>query len=534
MTHPPLEQPGPGLGHPLGRARGGDGLDRVDHLVGIGLQVVVAPRPVAELDVLVVCGADHVEGALLHGETGQVLGHVVHRVTPVPLPVGFGAPVGRSAAAADVITGPVGVQEGLERAPVDRHRDLDTDPGAQRGHHVDRLGERRHHRAPGGIGFGAGVGHDEGDVVALVPPAQLLHQPVVAHLVAVVGREHHQRGRRHPGAVQAVEDPAELVVDLGHVPPVGGAQLSGLVLVDGAAGHVGATPVERVLGELRPAIGETAERRAVVGVVPVVVPLGGAVGRVGPDVADVGEPRPVGVLVGSLVEPAEHLLGDEGGLGVRGVEPGGGPARGVAVGAGIVGSGQVQVVGVGGHVDAPFGEPAGPARLVVLGEHQRGSEAGQHALVVAQPGIVGIAHQVRVDGGVGVAEQGGVVTDGPGLPGDVGEPVAQRGAVAHRSVVHEVQTGVQRCPARTTRRGDRPVVGEADAPGGEPVQVRGANHRMPRGREAVAPPLVDGDEQDVGGGHDGLRGRRHAIPHGTARPRTARASPIVRAMDRQP
>lgn len=60
---------------------------------------------------------------------------------------------------------------------------------------------------------------DARDVVAALPVAELLHQPVIAEHLAMVGGDDHDRVVPHPEVAQALEQPAELVVDLADQPP---------------------------------------------------------------------------------------------------------------------------------------------------------------------------------------------------------------------------------------------------------------------------------------------------------------------------
>ena len=74
-------------------------------------------------------------------------------------------------------------------------------------------------------------------------------------------------------------------------------------------------------GRLRLRVGETGERADLLGRVQVVVPRRVAPGRVGPDVGDVHEKRPVGVPA----QPLDGFIGHEHRLGQLGRELGGRP-----------------------------------------------------------------------------------------------------------------------------------------------------------------------------------------------------------------
>ncbi len=56
---------------------------------------------------------------------------------------------------------------------------------------------------------------------------------MVAEHLAVIGREDDDGAVGLTGVVEPVEDPAELIVDLGHHPVVGGLQLTLLLRVVG-------------------------------------------------------------------------------------------------------------------------------------------------------------------------------------------------------------------------------------------------------------------------------------------------------------
>ena len=95
------------------------------------------------------------------------------------------------------------------------------------------LGERVDDAAARRVEPVARIAHDQRHVERLVEPAELVHDPVVAERLAVIRGEHHERARREAGLVERVEDPAELIVDLGHHPVVGGLQLALLLRIVG-------------------------------------------------------------------------------------------------------------------------------------------------------------------------------------------------------------------------------------------------------------------------------------------------------------
>ena len=197
-------------------------------------------------------------------------------------------------------------------------------------------------------------------------------------------------------------------------------------------------------------------------------------------------------------------LDHEGRLGVLGGEAGGRPAGPVLGGPGEVGDGAVEVVRIVGYVDALPAQPAAPRlRLVDLGIVDDRVEAGEHAFVVEEAGIVG-RDRAGIDARVGVPEQGRRVAGLASEERDVGEAGVERCAVEDRTVILRVHAGVERRPARPARRGVRPVVREQHALVDQRVECRGLDHRVADARQGVAAPLVDGDEQDVAdGSHDG-------------------------------
>ena len=85
---------------------------------------------------------------------------------------------------------------------------------------------------------------------------------MIAHLVAVVGREHHERVIGPVGGVEVIEQAADLVVDLGHVAPIGRSSLAGLGLVERAADDPDRELMEQVAGRLGVTVGVAAKRRS--------------------------------------------------------------------------------------------------------------------------------------------------------------------------------------------------------------------------------------------------------------------------------
>src|SRR5439155_4885276 len=116
--------------------------------------------------------------------------------------------------------------------------------------------------------------------------------------------------------------------------------------------------------------------------------------------------------------------------------------------------------------------------------------------VAEEPWVAGLDGP-GVDARVGVAEERGFEAQTAGDEGDVVVAGVERGPVEHRPVVHQVHAGVQGGSARPAGRGLGEMAPESDTAGGEPVEVRRVRHGV-RGRaQAVAAPLVGGDEQDV-------------------------------------
>ena len=123
-----------------------------------------------------------------------------------------------------------------------------------------------------------------------------------------------------------------------------------------------------------------------------------------------------------------------------------------------------------------MGQPRGEPVV----ELQDDVEPGQDALVGVEARVVGVGDGGGVDALVGVAEQRRRVPGPSGEPGHVVEPVLERGAVRHHPVVHLVRARVERGPGGPARRGLGVVGGEADAGGGQPVEVRRLHQRMAR------------------------------------------------------
>ena len=309
-------------------------------------------------------------------------------------------------------------QERGERPAVGLQRHLGPDELADGGQHVDGLGHRVDDRAAAAVGLGRRVDDDQGHVVALVPVAELLQQPVVAAHLAVVARDDDQGRLGQPAPLQVVEERRQPVVDLALRAVVGGAELPALPLVARARRRRGipmASRAERVDGRLllgRRAAGERPDR---LGLVEVVVAERVPAGRVGTDERGVDEEG----LVTVALEPLDHGLAHERRLGELDGEPRRSPGRPVVPRRrGNPSIGSYSSCGIGRDVDALRGEPAPPGRAALLpGVLDQGAETRQDALVAEQPRVAR-RHRPRIDRGVGVPEEHGVVARlrGPAAP----------------------------------------------------------------------------------------------------------------------
>ena len=120
---------------------------------------------------------DTAKRAVAHGDIEDPLDHLTGGIGEVPFEVGRVPPVLGNTLAAD---------ERRQRPPVGLERNVRPDELADGRQHVDRLGDRVDDGAAPALGIRARIDHDQRDVVALVPVAQLLEQPVVAAHFAVV------------------------------------------------------------------------------------------------------------------------------------------------------------------------------------------------------------------------------------------------------------------------------------------------------------------------------------------------------------
>ena len=361
------------------------------------------------------------------------------------------------------------------------------EPVADRRHARRRARSRRRPCAPRAVGRRAGVADDHRHVVALVPPAELLHQPVVAHLVAVVGGEDHERVVGQAGARRGGRAGGR----------AGGRPRSCCPSRWRAVWRVSRL-VERAADHLRRPAGaamcDRPSRCRGRG--------GGGTGTVVGVVAGRGSPRAPGTagaagctatctkngLVAVAVEPADHLVGEERRLGVLGREAGRRPGRRRGRRRrDTSGRGSYSRRGSAGTSTPCAVEPARPRRT---GRRRSdGPPRGSRAARLRRCAGAGRRDRRRCAGRRWrrCSRTAPGRTRGAGFEGHVGEPGVERCAVLHRAVVLEVHAGVQRRPARSARRGHRPVAGERDAAGGQPIERRRLHHRMPEGPTGSRP-----------------------------------------------
>ncbi len=444
-----------------------------------------------ELHVLVPRAAPDLKGTVAHRDAERPLRQLIGRVGEAPFVVGRGAPVLRRGLTAE---------ERIQRPAVGLQRYFRSEEVTDRWQHVHRLRHCVDDPAAAALRLRPRVHDDQGHVVALVPVAQFLEQPVIAtHLAVVAGDDHHRRCRQ-AGLVEVLEERSQAVVDFALGPVVGRPQLPPFPLVGGRAhaGDLHRDRTQRVDGGLvlpARAAGEFSDR---VGRIEVVVADRVAARWMGTDERGVHEERGVAVVL----EPVHDLAADEGGLRQFGREAGRRPGRAVRVGSGKPLERLVELMRVRGHVDAAGRQPATPGRTPLLPRvHDEGAEAGEDALVGEQPGVIR-GHGARVDRGVGVPEEHGVIAELPCHQRDVGESGVERCAVQDGAVPMEIRARVEAGARRSAGRGIGPVVGEEDTACRQGVQGRRLEHGMVERREAVAAPLIERDEQDVAGiGH---------------------------------
>ena len=201
-----------------------------------------------------------------------------------------------------------------------------------------------------------------------------------------------------------------------------------------------------------------------------------------------------------LLQPLDHRPAHEARLGELDGKARRSPGRTVGLGPREPLYRLVQLVRVGRDVEPLRGEPPPPGRAPLLPRvFDHGAKSGQHALVAEQPRVAG-RHGARIDRGVRVAEQHGVVARLASQERHVGEPGVQRRAVQNGAIAVLVGARVEAGPRRSARRCVGPVVREQDAAAGQGVQGGRLEDRMAERRQAVPAPLVERDEEDVAGG----------------------------------
>ena len=310
---------------------------------------------------------------------------------------------------------------------------------------------------------------------------------------------------RAPGLLEVRDEPADLVVDLGDEPHVGGDHpLADLV----AAEHL-REAVLVVRGEHRVrvlALGLAPHRgQDVVPAVQVVVRGGDDVRPVRLDVAQVQAPRRVARLLDELDGAGRRV----GGLAVRLLDAGRPvrvlhqpPGKDLPV-VSLRGVGPL-LPGVGPVVAEP------PEVLLVVAwlltharmeavepvpdvESALGDARAHHALgVEAEP-----RHPLEVGLHVGLPAEHGLHPEGTQVvpEGHLADP--ERNAVPDRAVAADVAPGVEAHPARPADRRLHVGAIETHPARGERVDVRGADRRVPVAAEVVEPKLVRHDEQHV-------------------------------------
>ena len=408
VLHTPGEHPLCVLEHPrCVRGIRGDVAD----LCGIRVEIEEDRRQrrvTRELHELAVVVAQHGERALLERESEGIFDKRAVGIAKVELEMGFVAPV------ADIMT----AQPGRERAAVTLQRHVEVEQLAERRQEVDVFGIG----VDGARPVDARTTHDERDVVRLVEPAELVEHEVVAEVLAVVAREDHERAAGLAGVIEPIQDPRDLVVDLGDHPVVGRLQLALFPVVvrrfeERMVDHHREQRMLLAFGCARVGPHRRRHRR---GVVHRVVGRGREERGMRPQVGDVREPAAAGRGPGR--RPLDEPVGQERRLRVFGLvlRAPSGTRRGlIDESAPLLGN----VHAVGPH-------PGEPRVGLALREMAHRVETRQHALVLVEPRVVGRAG-ARVDARVGVAEQRGLVAGAAAGERDVVVARVERGPVQH-------------------------------------------------------------------------------------------------------
>jgi len=155
----------------------------------------------------------------------------------------------------------------------------------------------------------------------------------------------------------------------------------------------------------------------------------------------------------------------------------------------------VDIRAAGAGVDALRPQPGQPL-LLMLGQGLAHGEARQHVFVAAQPRIPG-RKLARIERDVGVAEQGRFVAGRARRKRDVAMARIERRAVAADAVVHLVEAGVEAGAGRRAGCCPAIVTAEEHALGRERVRIWRPHDRMAGRRQAIAAPLVAGDDENI-------------------------------------
>ena len=342
-----------------------------------------------------------------------------------------------------------------------------------------------------------------------VEDALLAPHPLLPQHLAVIGGQHDQRAPGLAGRVKPVEQPADMVIDLGDQAQVDRPRRRHV-----GRRHRGAIAVE---APEKPALRRFAEpgvqegmigprrggRRQRGGIDEPVVGLGRDQRRMRAQIGDMREPgRPA-----ADVERLDGAAGEIGGVAVLGAVErrvvGARRVAGRADGAKNIGDrpagAKCEIVALRAQVGRPF-QPALEPHLDQFAETRR------HALVAQEVGVLGV-ERGRVRRDVGITEQERLVARLAGLGGQRRVVPRQRRAIAHRAVVHRVKPGQQAGACRPAGHGHGEMPREARAAFGKPGEGRQRHEAGKRPGQHLHRQLIDGDQEDVA-----LRHRRRLRP----------------------
>ena len=144
---------------------------------------------------------------------------------------------------------------------------------------------------------------------------------------------------------------------------------------------------------------------------------------------------------------------------------------------------------------AAVAQPGQPLPFMFRQELAR-RKAGKHALVAGEMRVAG-GKVARVRCGIGVAEQRRIVPRPPRHQGDIVETGIERRTVAADAVVHLVEPGIEAGARRRTGRCTGIMAPEQGSLTGQRIDVRSFDDRVPDGGQAIAPPLVGGDQENI-------------------------------------